>query len=153
MNYVNLFYILNFVLFLLYYGARLYLDPHMTLETVSLDYIISIALSLLLFLGGYLNAKKGLALKTVFWVFIGNFFLFALSGIFDGFGLSSNILSSTAGNALVLSLAFAVYNLYLSPLQIDLDGSILSFLIPLILSIILPLSGYFLGNYRQEELD
>ncbi len=117
----------------------------------SLDYIVSGILSLFLIFAGYLNAKKGMIYRTVLWVFFVNVFLFACSGLFDQFGSDFNILSTNNSDSLLFSLTLIIYNGYLFPLTVILDGSGLALIVPVILSFMLPSLGYLGGKKLHSD--
>ncbi|WP_114821077.1 hypothetical protein [Chryseobacterium sp. KLBC 52] len=142
MNYVTVIYLLNIVLYVLYFLGRTGSEVAMS----SLDYMVTGILSLFLVFAGYLNAKKGMIYRTVLWVFFVNLFLFVCSGLFDQFGSDFNILSTSNSDSVLFSLALIVYNGYLFPLTLVLDGSGLALIIPVVLSFILPSLGYLIGK-------
>lgn len=142
MNYVTAIYFLNLVLYAMYFFGRMESE----VAVGGLDYAVSGILSLLLIFAGYLNAKKGMIYRTVLWMFFVNVFLFICSGVFDQFGSNFNILSTGNSDSFLFSLALLVYNGYLFPLTVVLDGSGLALIAPVILSFILPSSGYMIGK-------
>jgi len=142
MNYVTAIYFLNLVLYAMYFFGRIGSE----VAVGGLDYAVSGILSLLLIFAGYLNAKKGMIYRTVLWMFFVNVFLFICSGVFDQFGSNFNILSTSNSDSFLFSLALLVYNGYLFPLTVVLDGSGLALIAPVILSFILPSSGYMIGK-------
>ena len=142
MNYVTVIYVLNLVLYAMYFFGRTGNEVAIS----GLDFTVSGILSLLLIFAGYLNAKKGMIYRTVLWVFFVNAFLFTCSGVFDQFGSNFNILSTGNSDSFLFSLALLVYNGYLFPLTVVLDGSGLGLIIPVVLSFILPSLGYLIGK-------
>ena len=147
MNYVTVIYLLNIVLYAMYFFGRTGSEVAMS----GLDYVVSGILSLFLMFAGYLNAKKGMIYRTVLWVFFVNVFLFACSGLFDQFGSDFNILSTNNSDSVIFSLALIVYNGYLFPLTVVLDGSGLALIAPLVLSFILPSLGYLIGKKLHQN--
>ncbi|RXM38387.1 hypothetical protein BOQ62_17640 [Chryseobacterium sp. CH21] len=91
--------------------------------------------------------------RTVLWMFFVNVFLFSCSGLFDQFGGHFNILSNSNSDSFLFSLALIVYNGYLFPLTIILEGSGLALVVPVVLSFILPSLGYLIGKklHRNEQ--
>lgn len=142
MNYVTIIYLLNMVLYAIYFFGR----SGSELAMSSLDYTVSGILCLLLIFAGYLNAKKGMIYRTVLWVFFVNVLLFLMSGLFNQFGNDFNILSTNNSDSFLFTLALIVYNGYLFPLTIILEGSGLSLIFPVVLSFILPSLGYWIGK-------
>ncbi|WP_313090137.1 hypothetical protein [Chryseobacterium flavum] len=142
MNYVTLIYLVNLVLYAMYFFGRTQSGEAMS----GLDYTVSGILSVFLFFAGYLNARKGMIYRTVLWMFFINVFLFICSGLFDQFGSSFNILSTGNSDSFLFSLALLVYNGYLFPLTVILDGSGLALVVPVVLSFILPSLGYWIGK-------
>ncbi|WP_431610069.1 hypothetical protein [Chryseobacterium sp. 'Rf worker isolate 10'] len=142
MNYVTVIYLVNIVLYAMYFFGKTGSEVAMS----SLDYIVSGILSLFLIFAGYLNAKKGMIYRTVLWIFFVNVFLFACSGLFDQFGSDFNILSTNNSDSLLFSLSLIVYNGYLFPLTVILDGSGLALIVPVVLSFMLPSLGYVIGK-------
>jgi len=147
MNYVTVIYLLNMVLYVLYFFGKTGSEVAMS----SLDYTVSGILSLFLIFAGYLNAKKGMIYRTVLWMFFVNVLLFACSGLFDQFGSDFNILSTSNSDSFLFSLALLVYNGYLFPLTVVLDGSGLALIVPLVLSFILPSLGYLIGKKLHPD--
>ncbi|PRB00687.1 hypothetical protein CQ046_17830 [Chryseobacterium sp. MYb7] len=147
MNYVTVIYLLNIVLYAMYFFGKTGSEVAMS----SLDYIVSGILSLFLIFAGYLNAKKGMIYRTVLWVFFVNVFLFACSGLFDQFGSDFNILSTNNSDSLLFSLALIIYNGSLFPLTVILDGSGLALIVPVILSFMLPSLGYLGGKKLHSD--
>lgn len=147
MNYVTVIYLLNMVLYALYFFGRTGSEVAMS----SLDYTVSGILSLFLIFAGYLNAKKRMVYRTVLWMFFVNVLLFAFSGLFDQFGSDFNILSTSNSDSFLFSLALLVYNGYLFPLTVVLDGSGLALIVPLVLSFILPSLGYGIGKKLHQN--
>jgi hypothetical protein len=147
MNYVTVIYLLNIVLYAMYFFGKTGSEVAMS----SLDYIVSGILSLFLIFAGYLNAKKGMIYRTVLWVFFVNVFLFACSGLFDQFGSDFNILSTNNSDSLLFSLTLIIYNGYLFPLTVILDGSGLALIVPVILSFMLPSLGYLGGKKLHSD--
>ncbi|WP_213279830.1 hypothetical protein [Chryseobacterium indologenes] len=142
MNYVTITYLLNIVLYAMYFFGRIGGET----DVSGIDFFVSGILSLLLIFAGYLNARKGMIYRTVLWVFFVNVFLLVCSGLFDQFGSDFNILSTGNSDSFLFTLALIVYNGYLFPLTIILEGSGLSLLFPVILSFILPSLGYLIGK-------
>ncbi|WP_223601602.1 hypothetical protein [Chryseobacterium sp. GVT01B] len=142
MNYVTVIYLLNIVLYAMYFFGRTGGETDLS----GIDFFVSGILSLLLIFAGYLNAKKKMIYRTVLWVFFVNVFLFVCSGVFDQFGSDFNILSTGNSDSFLFTLALIVYNGYLFPLTIILEGSGLSLIFPVILSFILPSLGYLIGK-------
>ncbi|MCP1299296.1 hypothetical protein NK356_08980 [Chryseobacterium sp. S0630] len=147
MNYVTLIYLLNIVLYAMYFFGR----TGSEVETSGIDYMVSGILSLFLIFAGYLNAKKGMIYRTVLWVFFVNVLLFACSGLFDQFGSHFNILSTSNSDSFLFSLALLAYNGYLFPLTVILDGSGLALIVPVVLSFILPSLGYLIGKKLHQN--
>ncbi|MFS4429743.1 hypothetical protein [Chryseobacterium sp. S90] len=142
MNYVTVIYLLNIVLYAMYFFGRTGGETDLS----GIDFFVSGILSLLLIFAGYLNAKKKMIYRTVLWVFFVNVFLFVCSGVFDQFGSDFNILSTGNSDSFLFTLALIVYNGYLFPLTIILEGSGLSLLFPVVMSFILPSLGYLIGK-------
>jgi len=142
MNYVTVIYLLNIVLYAMYFFGRTGGETDLS----GIDFFVSGILSLLLILAGYLNAKKKMIYRTVLWVFFVNVFLFVCSGVFDQFGSDFNILSTGNSDSFLFTLALIVYNGYLFPLTIILEGSGLSLIFPVVMSFILPSLGYLIGK-------
>jgi len=147
MNYVTVIYLLNMVLYALYFFGKTGSEVAMS----SLDYTVSGILSLFLIFAGYLNAKKRMVYRNVLWMFFVNVLLFACSGLFDQFGSDFNILSTSNSDSFLFSLALLVYNGYLFPLTVVLDGSGLALIVPLVLSFILPSLGYLIGKKLHQN--
>jgi len=147
MNYVTVIYLVNIVLYAMYFFGKTGSEVAMS----SLDYIVSGILSLFLIFAGYLNAKKGMIYRTVLWIFFVNVFLFACSGLFDQFGSDFNILSTNNSDSLLFSLSLIVYNGYLFPLTVILDGSGLALIVPVVLSFMLPSLGYVIGKKLHPD--
>lgn len=147
MNYVTVIYLVNIVLYAMYFFGKTGSEVAMS----SLDYIVSGILSLFLIFAGYLNAKKGMIYRTVLWIFFVNVFLFACSGLFDQFGSDFNILSTNNSDSLLFSLSLIVYNGYLFPLTVILDGSGLALIVPVVLSFMLPSLGYVTGKKLHPD--
>ena len=142
MNYVTIIYLLNIVLYAMYFFTKTGEETDFS----GVDFFISGILSLFLIFAGYLNAKKGMIYRTVLCMFFLNVFLFACSGLFDQFGSHFNILSTNNSDSFIFTLALIVYNGYLFPLTISLEGSGLSLIFPVVLSFILPSLGYLIGK-------
>ncbi|MDR3023091.1 hypothetical protein [Chryseobacterium sp.] len=142
MNYVTIIYLLNIVLYAVYFFGRTGGETDFS----GIDFFVSGILSLLLIFAGYLNAKKKMIYRTVLWMFFVNVFLFVCSGLFDQFGSHFNILSTGNSDSFLFTLALIVYNGYLFPLTIILEGSGLSLIFPVTLSFILPSLGYLIGK-------
>ncbi len=142
MNYVTIIYFLTIVLYAMYFFGRTGGETDLS----GVDFFVSGILSLFLIFAGYLNAKKRMIYRTVLWVFFVNVFLFVCSGLFDQFGHHFNILSTGNSDSFLFTLALIVYNGYLFPLTIILEGSGLSLILPVVLSFILPSVGYLIGK-------
>ncbi|WP_277115142.1 hypothetical protein [Chryseobacterium sp.] len=142
MNYVTVIYLVNLILYAMYFFGR----TGSEVEVSGMDYAVSGTLSLFLIFAGYLNAKKRMIYRTVMWMFFVNVFLFVCSGLFDQFGNDFNILSTGNSDSFLFTLALIVYNGYLFPLTVILEGSGLSLIIPVVLSFILPSLGYLIGK-------
>ncbi|PXW16078.1 MULTISPECIES: hypothetical protein [Chryseobacterium] len=142
MNYVTVIYLVNLILYAMYFFGR----AGSEVEVSGMDYAVSGTLSLFLIFAGYLNAKKRMIYRTVLWMFFVNVFLFVCSGLFDQFGNDFNILSTGNSDSFLFTLALIVYNGYLFPLTVILEGSGLSLIIPVVLSFILPSLGYLIGK-------
>lgn len=142
MNYVTIIYLLNLILYAVYFFGRTGSEVAMS----GLDYAVSGILSLFLIFAGYLNAKKGMTYRTVLWMFFVNVFLFICSGLFDQFGSDFNILSTGNSDSFLFTLTLIVYNGYVFPLTVILEGSGLSLVFPVVLSFILPSMGYLIGK-------
>ncbi|MEN5307326.1 hypothetical protein ABE425_07395 [Chryseobacterium cucumeris] len=147
MNYVTVIYLGNLVLYAMYFFGRMGSE----VDVSGLDYTVSGILSLFLIFAGYLNAKKGMIYRTVLWMFFVNVFLFVCSGLFDQFGSDFNILSTGNSDSFLFTLALLVYNGYLFPLTIILDGSGLALIVPVVLSCILPSLGYLIGKKLPQN--
>jgi hypothetical protein len=122
MNYVTVIYLVNLILYAMYFFGR----TGSEVEVSGMDYAVSGTLSLFLIFAGYLNAKKRMIYRTVLWMFFVNVFLFVCSGLFDQFGNDFNILSTGNSDSFLFTLALIVYNGYLFPLTVILEGSGLS---------------------------
>jgi len=142
MNYVTVIYLLNIVLYAMYFFGRTGGETDLS----GIDFFVSGIFSLLLIFAGYLNAKKKMIYRTVLWVFFVNVFLLVCSGVFDQFGSDFNILSTGNSDSFLFTLALIVYNGYLFPLTIILEGSGLSLIFPVVMSFILPSLGYLIGK-------
>ncbi|AZA84177.1 hypothetical protein C1637_16970 [Chryseobacterium lactis] len=142
MNYVTAIYLLNLVIYAVYFFGKT--EGETDLSVV--DFLISGILSLLLIFAGYLNAKKRMIYRTVLWMFFVNVFLFICSGIFDQFGSDFNILSTNNSDSFIFTLALIAYNGYLFPLTLVLEGSGLALICPVVLSFMLPSLGYWIGK-------
>lgn len=142
MNYVTIIYLLNIVLYAMYFFTKTGGETNFS----GVDFFISGILSLFLIFAGYLNAKKGMIYRTVLWMFFVNILLFLMSGLFDQFGSNLNILSTSNSDSFFFTLALLVYNGYLFPLTLALEGSGLALIIPVVLSFILPSLGYWIGK-------
>ncbi|MDW9378725.1 hypothetical protein [Chryseobacterium sp. JV558] len=147
MNYVTIIYLLNIVLYAMYFFGRTGGETDFS----GIDFFVSGILSLLLIFAGYLNAKKRMIYRTVLWVFFVNVLLFLMSGLFNHFGNDFNILSTNNSDSFLFTLALIVYNGYLFPLTIILEGSGLSLIFPVVLSFILPSLGYWIGKKLQPN--
>ncbi|MDR6487290.1 cellulose synthase/poly-beta-1,6-N-acetylglucosamine synthase-like glycosyltransferase [Chryseobacterium vietnamense] len=142
MNYVTVIYLVNLILYAMYFFGR----TGSEVDVSGLDYTVSGILSLFLIFAGYLNAKKGMIYRTILWMFFVNVFLFVCSGLFDHFGSDFNILSTSNSDSFLFTLAFIIYNGYLFPLTVILEGSGIVLLFPVVLSFILPSIGYIIGK-------
>ncbi|KAA2223662.1 hypothetical protein [Chryseobacterium sediminis] len=142
MNYVTVIYLLNIILYAMYFFGRTGGETDLS----GVDFFVSGILSLFLIFAGYLNAKKGMIYRAVLWMFFVNVFLFVCSGLFDQFGSHFNILSNSNNDSFFFTLALLVYNGYLFSLTIILEGSGLALIIPVVLSFILPSLGYLIGK-------
>ncbi|WP_288375088.1 hypothetical protein [uncultured Chryseobacterium sp.] len=147
MNYVTAIYLLNIVLYAMYFFGKTGGESDIS----GADFFVSGILSLFLLFAGYLNAKKGMIYRTVLWVFFVNVFLFVCSGLFDQFGSDFNILSTSNSDSFLFSLALIVYNAYLFPLTIVLEDSGLALIVPVVLSFILPSLGYMIGQKLHPD--
>ncbi|MGE8512282.1 MAG: hypothetical protein ACN6N7_06215 [Chryseobacterium culicis] len=147
MNYVTIIYLLNILLYAIYFFGRTGSEVAMS----GLDYTVSGILSLFLIFAGYLNAKKKMIYRTVLWVFFVNVFLFICSGLFDQFGSHFNILSNGNSDSFFFTLALLVYNGYLFSLMVILEGSGLALIFPVVLSFILPSLGYLIGKKLHQN--
>lgn len=147
MNYVTIIYLVNLALYAMYFFGKTGSEVALS----GLDYTVSGILSLFLIFSGYLNAKKGMIYRTVLWMFFVNVFLFICSGLFDQFGSNFNILSTSNSDSFLFSLALLVYNGYLFPLTVILDGSGLALIVPVVLSFILPSLGYLIGKKFHQD--
>ncbi|MBB6330691.1 hypothetical protein HNP24_001641 [Chryseobacterium sediminis] len=142
MNYVTVIYLLNIILYAMYFFGRTGGETDLS----GVDFFVSGILSLFLIFAGYLNAKKGMIYRTVLWMFFVNVFLFVCSGLFDQFGSHFNILSNSNSDSFFFTLALLVYNGCLFPLTIILEGSGFALVFPVLLSFILPSLGYLIGK-------
>jgi len=142
MNYVTVIYLLNLVVYAVYFFGKTGGETDFSV----VDFLISGILSLLLIFAGYLNAKKRMIYRTVLWMFFVNVFLFICSGIFDQFGSDFNILSTNNSDSFIFTLALIAYNGYLFPLTLVLEGSGLALISPVVLSFMLPSLGYWIGK-------
>lgn len=156
MNNVTVTYLISLFFFAMYFFMR----PSgggMGEDTNALDYIVSGVLTFLPVYAGYLNRKKNMTYKSVLWIFFINVFLFACSGLFDHFGGGFNILSTGNKSSFVFTMAFIAFNASFYPFILLLDGSGLDFILPLLLSFILPTIGYFIAKpeslkkYEEHE--
>ncbi|SDI83679.1 hypothetical protein [Chryseobacterium jejuense] len=142
MNYVTVIYLLN----LLVYGVYFFGKSGSEVDISPVNYIISMIMSLLLILGGYFNAKKNKTYRSVLWMFFVNILFFTMSGLFDQFGNNFNLFSTVGNDSFIFTLALIVYNGYLFPLIVMLDKSGFALVLPVLLSFILPSLGYWIGK-------
>ncbi|WP_284463634.1 hypothetical protein [Chryseobacterium sp.] len=149
MNYVTVIYLINLLLYAIYFFGKSGSEVSMS----GVDYTISAIMSLLLILAGYLNAKKKMTYRSVLWMFFVNVLLFAMSGLFDQFGNDFNLFSTAGGNSFMFTLALIAYNAFAFPLIVVLEGSGFSLVVPLLLSFILPSLGYLIARkmYSQNK--
>lgn len=140
MNYVTVIYLLNLLLYAIYFFGKSGSEADIT----PTGYIISTIMSLLLILGGYLNAKKNKTYRSVLWMFFVNILFFAMSGLFDQFGNDFNLFSTSSNDSFAFTLALIVYNGYLFPLIVKLERTGFSLVLPVLLSFILPSLGYLI---------
>ncbi|AZA76923.1 hypothetical protein EG347_05065 [Chryseobacterium sp. G0186] len=141
MNFVTVIYLINLLLYAVYFFGK-----GSNIEVITIvDYSISATMSLLLIIAGYLNAKQKMKYRSVLWMFFVNVLFFAMSGLFDQFGNDFNILSSSGSDSFMFTLAFIAYNAYVFPLVVVLEGSGFSLVLPLLLSFVLPSLGYLIG--------
>lgn len=142
MNYVTVIYLLNLLVYAIYFFGK----SGSEVDITPTDYMISTIMSLLLILGGYLNARKNKTYRSVLWMFFVNVVFFAMSGLFDQFGNNFNILSTSGGDSFLFTLVLIIYNGYLFPLIVELERTGFSLVLPLVLSFILPSLGYWIGK-------
>lgn len=139
MNYVTVIYLLNLLVYAIYFfgksGSEVDISP--------VNYTISAIMSFFLILGGYLNAKKNMTYRSVLWMFFVNVLFFTMSGLFDQFGNDFNLFSTVGNDSFIFTLALIVYNGYLFPLIVNLDKTGFALLLPVLLSFILPSLGYW----------
>lgn len=141
MNYVTVIYLLNLVVYAIYFFGKGSSEEVITI----VDYSISAAMSLFLILAGYINAKQKMAYRSVLWMFFGNIVFFAMSGLFDQFGNDFNLLSM-GNDSFIFTLTLVAYNGYLFPLIVKLERTGFSLVLPLVLSFVLPSLGYCIGK-------
>ncbi|WP_106915495.1 hypothetical protein [Chryseobacterium aurantiacum] len=147
MNFVTVIYIINVLLYTIYFFGKSGSEVDMS----GVDYTISGIMSLLLILAGYVNAKKKMTYRSVLWVFFVNVLLFIMSGLFDQFGNDFNLFSTAGGNSFMFTLALIAYNAFAFPLIVVLEGSGFSLVVPLLLSFILPSLGYLIGVKMHSQ--
>lgn len=141
MNYVTVIYLLNLVVYAIYFFGKGSSEEVITI----VDYSISATMSLFLILAGYINAKQKMAYRSVLWMFFGNIVFFAMSGLFDQFGNDFNLLSM-GNDSFIFTLTLVAYNGYLFPLIVKLERTGFSLVLPLVLSFVLPSLGYCIGK-------
>ncbi|AZB26737.1 hypothetical protein [Chryseobacterium bernardetii] len=142
MNYVTVIYLLNVLVYAIYFFGKGGSETDVTLT----DYFVSALMSLLLILAGYLGARQNKTYRSALWMFFINVLFFVMSGLFDQFGNNFNILSTSSGDSFIFTLALIIYNGYLFPLIVTLDRSGFALVLPVILSFILPSLGYWIGK-------
>lgn len=142
MNYVTVIYLLNLLMYAIYFFGKGGSETDVTLT----DYIVSTVMSILLILAGYLNAKQNKTYRSALWMFFINVLFFVMSGLFDQFGNNFNILSTSSGDSFIFTLVLIVYNGYVFPLIVSLDKSGFALVLPVLLSFILPSLGYWIGK-------
>ncbi|WP_336963192.1 hypothetical protein [Chryseobacterium contaminans] len=147
MNYVTFTYLLNLLVYVMYFFGKGGSETDVTLT----DYIVSAVMSLLLILAGYLNAKQDKTYRSALWMFFINALFFVMSGVFDQFGNNFNILSTSGGDSFIFTLALIIYNSYLFPLIVTLDRSGFALVLPVLLSFILPSLGYWIGKVISSK--
>ncbi|NIF04751.1 hypothetical protein F3J23_04785 [Chryseobacterium sp. Tr-659] len=147
MNYVTVIYLLNILLYAMYFFGRTGGET----DVSAADFFVSGILSLLLIFAGYLNARKKMIYRTVLWMFFVNVLLFICSGVFDQFGSHFNILSTGNSDSFWFTLVLIAYNGYLFPFTVILEGSGLALIFPVILSFVLPSLGYLIGKKLHQN--
>ncbi|MEG0925084.1 hypothetical protein [Chryseobacterium sp.] len=147
MNFVTVIYIINVLLYTIYFFGKSGSEVDMS----GVDYTISGIMSLLLILAGYVNAKKKMTYRSVLWVFFVNVLLFIMSGLFDQFGNDFNLFSTAGSNSFMFTLALIAYNAFAFPLIVVLEGSGFSLVVPLLLSFILTSLGYLIGVKMHSQ--
>lgn len=147
MNFVTVIYLINLLLYAIYFFGKGSSEEVITI----VDYSISAIMSLFLILAGYFNAKQKMTYRSVLWMFFVNIVFFAMSGLFDQFGNNFNLLSTSGGDSFIFTLALIVYNGYLFPLIVELERTGFSLVLPLILSFILPSLGYWIGKMTAPK--
>jgi hypothetical protein len=143
MNYVTVIYLLNLLVYGVYFFGKGSSEEVITI----VDYSISATMSLFLILAGYINAKQKMMYRSVLWMFFVNIVFFAMSGLFDQFGNDFNLLSM-GNDSFIFTLALVAYNGYLFPLIVELERTGFSLVLPLLLSFILPSLGYWIGKIK-----
>lgn len=146
MNYVTVIYLLNLVVYAIYFFGKGSSEEVITI----VDYSISAAMSFFLILAGYINAKQKMAYRSVLWMFFGNIVFFAMSGLFDQFGNDFNLLSM-GNDSFIFTLTLVAYNGYLFPLIVKLERTGFSLVLPLVLSFVLPSLGYCIGKITAPK--
>ncbi|MGE8555818.1 MAG: hypothetical protein ACN6OB_18005 [Chryseobacterium jejuense] len=141
MNYVTVIYLLNLVVYAIYFFGKGSSEEVITI----VDYSISATMSFFLILAGYINAKQKMMYRSVLWMFFVNIVFFAMSGLFDQFGNDFNLLSM-GNDSFIFTLALVAYNGYLFPLIVKLERTGFSLVLPVLLSFILPSLGYWIGK-------
>ncbi|MEJ5106572.1 MULTISPECIES: hypothetical protein [Chryseobacterium] len=141
MNFVTVIYLVNLLLYAIYFFGKGSSEEVITI----VDYSISAIMSLFLMIAGYVNAKQKMKYRSVLWMFFVNVVFFAMSGLFDQFGNNFNLLSMGNDN-FIFTLALIAYNGYLFPLIVKLERTGFSLVLPLVLSFILPSLGYWIGK-------
>lgn len=141
MNYVTVIYLLNLLVYGVYFFGKGSSEEVITI----VDYSISATMSLFLILAGYINAKQKMMYRSVLWMFFVNIVFFAMSGLFDQFGNDFNLLSM-GNDSFIFTLALVAYNGYLFPLIVELERTGFSLVLPVLLSFILPSLGYWVGK-------
>ncbi|WP_160137654.1 hypothetical protein [Chryseobacterium sp. c4a] len=147
MNYVTIIYLLNLLVYAIYFFGKSGSEADITLTGC----IISTIMSLLLVFAGYLNAKQKKTYRSVLWMFFVNLLFFIMSGVFDQFGNNFNLFSTVGNDNFIFTLALIVYNGYLFPLIVELERTGFSLILPLLLSFILPSLGYWIGRITTPK--
>ncbi|WP_347217520.1 hypothetical protein [Chryseobacterium sp.] len=147
MNYVTLVYLLNLLVYAIYFFGKGTSEEVITI----VDYLISATMSILLILAGYGNAKQKMTYRSVLWMFFVNIVFFVMSGLFDQFGNNFNLLSTSGGDSFIFTLVLIAYNGYLFPLIVELERTGFSLVLPLVLSFILPSLGYWIGKIKTPK--